>query len=80
MSDNATGRHQPDIQPTRPRNEAVWHRGVLLSAIGLACFLPAVAVAVFSESLRLYAALSTLLFWIVWKIGRTLMKINSGDS
>jgi hypothetical protein len=60
------------------RNPAAYRRGLLIALVGLGGFAPALLVAVLSDEWRAWAAVSTLGFWIIWKIGRTIMKVNSG--
>jgi len=48
--------------------------GLALIAIGLAGFIPMILTAIMSPAWRHEAAIGTLLFWIVWFIGKTLLK------
>lgn len=73
-----------DPQATAPAGEAasrhrtaLYRAGFWIAAAGIGLFLPMLVLAIVSNDWRIVAALSTLGSWVVWKIGRTLMKLNA---
>jgi hypothetical protein len=53
--------------------------GFIISMIGIVPLVPLMLGAVFIEDYRGIFALSALGSWIVWKVGRTMMKLNSPE-
>jgi hypothetical protein len=51
--------------------------GLMISIVGIAALVPLMLCAIFFEQSRGLFALSALLAWVVWKVGRTIMKFNS---
>ncbi|MBX3728743.1 MAG: hypothetical protein KF858_06125 [Candidatus Sumerlaeia bacterium] len=75
-----TGTVPAPAPPATDGNPAARRRGTVIAVIGLAGFIPALLAAVFLADWRFPAALVMLAFWVVWKIGRTIVKVSSGDS
>ena len=63
----------PDVQTSR------YKAGLVLSIAGICIFLPALGAAALWDPYRFPAAMTTIGAWVIWKIGRTLMKVNSSQ-
>ena len=53
--------------------------GLIISIVGIVPLVPLMVGAVLVEDYRGIFALSALASWVVWKVGRTMMKLNSPD-
>lgn len=66
------------IDPARERLRAQLHRwGLIIAIVGIALFVPLLATAALVQPWRIPAAFATLGAWVVWKIGRAMMKLNA---
>lgn len=59
--------------------QANYRRGRAVAGIGIAGFVPCIALAVFWAEYRFALALGVLFFFVIWKTGRTMMKKNSPE-
>lgn len=62
--------------PTRARRRRI---GFYIALVGMTFLLPMMFCAVFIAEARGLFALLALLSWIVWKVGRTMIKLNSPE-
>ena len=62
------------------RKAAQLKLGYILCIVGIGGFLPSILTAVFSDPWRRVAALCTLGFWVVWFLGKTLVKLARDPS
>jgi hypothetical protein len=53
--------------------------GHIISIIGIVLLVPLMVSAVLVEDYRGIFALSALASWVVWKTGRTMIKLNSPE-
>ncbi len=54
--------------------------GFIVSIAGIVPLVPLMLGAVFIEDYRGIFALAALASWVVWKVGRTMMKLNSPEN
>lgn len=66
-----------------PEMAARHRRGLIIGIIGLAGFVPLLVLILISVTVSgldlntFLLAVLLLAFWVVWKIGKTIMKLNS---
>lgn len=67
--------------PESDRHRAALRRlGLWIAVGGFALFVPMLATAALLPEWRIPAAFATLGAWVVWKIGRAMMKLNAARS
>jgi hypothetical protein len=67
----------PSLERTPESKAVALRRGRILMGVGLAGFLPALATTVFVEPWRVAAVAVVFAFWLVFFVGKTLVKMNS---
>jgi len=72
MTEDQTGTDTPERLHRR------WI-GMWISIVGIVVLVPMMACAVFIAEGRGLFALAALGAWIVWKVGRTMIKLNSPE-
>lgn len=59
-----------------PKRQSRRRLGMALEFVGLGGVLPALTVTVFVDEWRIAAAIAFVCFWLVWFVGKTLVKVN----
>jgi hypothetical protein len=73
----STSKQLPTANGDTPLRASRRQTGLYISIVGIAALVPLMLCAIFVEQSRGLFALSALLAWVVWKVGRTIMKLNS---